>query len=95
MISNLAQGVQACYRGPRLHDTPKTKAMVTRCVDSFKKYRDILESDMIRDHRADGRDLDWMLHVNPLLKQKRLLVVFNPLSTPVEKTIRVNSTTPA
>jgi hypothetical protein len=31
-----------------------------------------------------------MLHVNPMLDQKGMLVVFNPLAEPVEKTIRVN-----
>ncbi len=47
MMSNLAMGVQACYRGPRLFDTDETKTVVKRCVDWFLKYRDILESDMI------------------------------------------------
>jgi hypothetical protein len=31
-----------------------------------------------------------MLHVNPKLKEKGLLAVFNPLDTPVTKTLRVN-----
>lgn len=90
MQSNLAMGVQAHYRGPRLFDTQRTRDMVKRQVSWFKKYRDILESDMIHGRRADGRDLDWMLHVNPNLDHKGLLVVFNPLEKPVEKTIRVN-----
>ncbi len=90
MLSNLAMGVQACYRGPRLYDTEETKAVVKRCVDWFKQYRDILESDMIHGRRADGRDLDWMLHVNPKLKHKGMLVVFNPLNKSVTKTLRVN-----
>ncbi len=90
MLSNLGMGVQACYRGPRLYDTDRTKAMVKGTVDWFKKYRDILESDMVHGRRADGQDLDWMLHVNPKLKRKGMLVVFNPLKTSVEKTIRVN-----
>ncbi len=90
MISNLAMGVQACYRGPRLFDTDRTKAMVKGNVDWFKKYRDILESDMIHGRRADGRDVDWMLHVNPDLKRKGMLVVFNPLKTPVTRTLKPN-----
>ena len=88
--SNLALGVQACYRGPRLFDTERTKAMVKSKVDWFKAHRDILESDLIHGRRADARDLDWMLHVNPKLKEKGLLAVFNPLDTPVTKTLRVN-----
>ena len=90
ITSNLALGVQACYRGPRLYDTDRTKAMVKRWVEWFKAHRDILESDVIHGRRADGRDLDWMLHVNPRLKRKGLLVVFNPLVEPREKTLRVN-----
>ena len=90
LVSNLGLGVQACYRGPRLFDTDRTKMMVKQWVDWFKKYRDILESDLIHGRRADGRDLDWMLHVNPALQHKGLLVVFNPLNQAVSKTIRVN-----
>ncbi len=90
LASNLALGVQACYRGPRLYDTDRTKTLVKTWVDWFKQYRDILESDVVHGRRADGRDLDWMLHVNPKLKHKGMLVVFNPLKEPVKKTIRVN-----
>ena len=89
LTSNLALGVQACYRGPRLYDTDRTKAMLKHWVDWFKKYRDILESDMIHGRRADGRDIDWMLHVNPTLKHKGMLVVFNPLKQEVTKTLKV------
>ena len=90
LTSNLAMGVQACYRGPRLYDTDGTKALVRQWVDWFKKYRDILESDVVHGRRADGRDLDWMLHVNPALERKGMLVVFNPLDQPATRTIRVN-----
>ncbi|MHB1037350.1 MAG: hypothetical protein ACYC35_22485 [Pirellulales bacterium] len=90
LASNLALGVQACYRGPRLYDTDRTKAMVKRWVDWFKEHRDILESDLIHGRRADARDLDWMLHANPKLKEKGLLVVFNPLGQAVTRTLRVN-----
>jgi len=88
--SNLALGVQACYRGPRLFDTDRTRAMVKAQVDWFKAHRDILESDLIHGRRADARDLDWMLHVNPRLSEKGLLVVFNPLNESRTKTLRVN-----
>ncbi len=90
LYSNLALGVQACYRGPRIFDTPATKALVKQWVDWFKKYRDILESDLIHGRRADGRDLDWMLHVNAQLKDKGMLVVFNPLPREVTKMLTIN-----
>ena len=82
--------MQACYRGPRLYDTDRTRAMVERWVSWFKAHRDILESDLIHGRRADARDVDWMLHVNPRLEEKGLLVVFNPLEQPVQKTLHVN-----
>jgi hypothetical protein len=90
LFSNLALGVQACYRGPRLYDTDRTRAMVKGWVDWYKEHRDILESDLIHGRRADGRDIDWMLHVNPRLQEKGMLVVFNPLDTPVERELDVN-----
>ena len=90
MPASAALGVQACYRGPRLFDTERTRAMVKAKVDWFKSHRDILESDLIHGRRADARDLDWMLHVNPKLKEKGMLVVFNPLDEPVTKKLRVN-----
>ena len=88
--SNLGLGVQACYRGPRLFDTDSTRDMLRAEVQWFKAHRDILESDLIHGRRADARDLDWMLHVNPRLKEKGMLVVYNPLNTPVTRTLRVN-----
>jgi hypothetical protein len=64
--------------------------MVISEVKWAKKYRDILESDLIHGRRVDGRDIDWMLHVNPALKRKGMLVVFNPLNKDVERVLRVN-----
>ena len=87
--SNLALGVQAVYRGHRLYDTEATREVVERNVAWFKAHRDILESDVIHGRRADGRDLDWMLHVNPKLDECGMLVVFNPLDREVTRTLRV------
>jgi hypothetical protein len=86
---NLGFGVQACWRGPRLYDAPETQALVERWVDWFRRHRAILESDLLHLRRADGRDLDFMLHVNPRLEERALLMVFNPLDEPRTKTIRV------
>ncbi len=89
MRSNLGLGVQAHYRGPRLFDTDETRDRVKSVVDWYKKYRDILESDLIHGRRADGRDVDWMLHVNPTLETKGMLCVYNPRLTAVTRTLRV------
>ena len=45
---------------------------------------------VIHGRRADGQQLDWMLHVNPKLETKGMLVVFNPLEIPVKQTLAVN-----
>lgn len=90
LVSNLAFGAQACYRGPQLYDTERTRDLVKQWVAWYKAHRDILESDLIHGRRADGRDIDWMLHVNPRLDTKGMLVVFNPLDEAVTRDITVN-----
>ena len=87
---NLGLGVQAHYRGPRLFDTDVTRDMVKQVVQWFKQHRDILESDLVHGRRADGRDIDWMLHANPKLETKGMLVVYNPLKERVKKKININ-----
>jgi hypothetical protein len=78
-LANLfGAGVQACYRGPRLYDAPETKAVVKKWVDFYKKYRAILDSDIIHVRRADGRQLDCIMHVNPQLDINGLVMVYNP-----------------
>ncbi len=89
MMSNLGAGVQACYRGPRLFDTPETQSMVKKSVDWFKKHRQVLEGDLIHLQRADARDLDYWLMVNPAAKEKGLLMLFNPLDEPTTKKLRI------
>jgi hypothetical protein len=64
--------------------------MVKQQVDWFKSHRAILESDIVHGRRADGRDVDWMLHVNPQLNERGMLLVYNPLDQPAERTLSVN-----
>jgi hypothetical protein len=79
-LANLfGAGVQACYRGPRLYDTDETKAVVQKWVDFYKAHRAILDSDLIHLRRADGRDWDGWLHVNPRLPECGLAMFYNPL----------------
>lgn len=90
LTSHLALGIQACYRGPRLFDTPRTRDKVKELVQWFEQHRRILESDLIHGRRADGKHLDWMLHVDPQGETKGMLVVFNPTTEPRTKTLRVD-----
>ena len=89
MANLFGAGVQACYRGPRLYDTDGTKLQVKKWVDFYKQHRPILDSDILHLRRADGRDLDYILHVNPTLKEKGLLMVYNPLPESVTKTLTI------
>lgn len=88
--SNLGMGVQAHYRGPRLFDTPETQSMLRAQVDWFKKYRDILESDFVHGRRADGRDVDWILHVNPALQTKGMLCIYNPTNQTIDRKVKID-----
>ncbi|WP_316818234.1 alpha-galactosidase [Pedobacter nyackensis] len=89
MMQYYGAGVQACYRGPRLYDTEKTKQTVIKVVNWYKKYRNILNSDVIHLRRADGRDWDGILHVNPELKEKGLMMLYNPTKEKMVRTIKV------
>jgi len=86
---NFACGVQSCYRGPRLYDTPKTRAVVKQWVDFYKKHRDILDSDMVHIRRPDGRNVDGMIHVNPKLENRGLALLFNPRNERVSAKVRL------
>ena len=89
-LANLfGAGVMACYRGPRLYDTDETKAVVKRWVNFYKKHREVLNADILHLRRADGRDLDYILHVDPAGKEKGLLMVYNPLDTAISKSLHI------
>lgn len=87
MIQNYGAGVQACYRGPRLYDTPETKEVVKEVIGWYKKYREILNSDIIHLRRPDARDWDGFLHVNPDGEEKGLAMFFNPTDQEIRRTI--------
>jgi hypothetical protein len=86
---NFGCGVQACYRGPRLYDTDATKAMVAKWVAFYKRYRAILDSDIIHVRRADGQGVDCMMHVNPEIPQRALAMVFNPTDEDIATTLNL------
>ena len=89
MVQYYGAGVQACYRGPRLYDTETTRQLVAKTINWYKKYREILNSDMIQLRRADGRDWDGLLHVNPKLKQKGFAMLYNPTKEKMTRTIKL------
>jgi hypothetical protein len=89
-LSNLfGAGVQACYRGPRIYDTDATKALVKKWIAFYKQHRQVLDADIIHLRRADGRDWDGFVHVNPQGTEKALAFFYNPLAEAIEREIRV------
>lgn len=89
MTEYYGSGVQACYRGPRLYDTENTKQAVIDVVKWYKTHRDILNSDIIHLQRASGSDWDGIMHVDPQLKEKGLIMLYNPLKEKITRSIKV------
>ena len=89
LVQYLASGCQMTIRGKRLYDTPETKVMVQKWLDWFRKYRSILTSDIIHVSRPTGRDIDCIMHVNPELKEKAIITVFNPTEQAITKEILI------
>jgi hypothetical protein len=63
--------------------------MVKSWVDFYKKHRKILDGDIIHLRRADGRDWDGLLHVDPSGTEKGLMMIYNPLNESISRKIRV------
>lgn len=89
MVQYYGAGVQACYRGPRLYDTESTRQVVANTINWYKKYREILNADIVQLRRADGRDWDGLLHVNPSLKEKGFVMLYNPTKEKITRTIKL------
>lgn len=89
MMQYYGAGIQACYRGPRLYDTDATKKVVKETINWYKKYRDILNSDIVHLRRPDGRDWDGIMHVNPALSSKGLVMLYNPLKESITRKIKL------
>ncbi len=64
--------------------------LVKKWVSFYKKHRAILDADIIHVKRADGRDIDAILNVNPAGAEKGLLMVYNPLDKAVKQNLTIN-----
>jgi hypothetical protein len=89
MVQYYGAGVQACYRGPRIFDTEATRSMVSGTLAWYRKYRGILNADIIHLRRADGRDWDGILHVDPSRPTCGLMMLYNPLDSAITRVVRV------
>ncbi|HTE30000.1 MAG TPA: hypothetical protein VK666_06485, partial [Chryseolinea sp.] len=89
MFQYYGAGVQACYRGPRLYDSDETRQTVIETIKWYKKYRDILNANIIHLRRPDARDWDGILHVSSTLPQKGMLLLYNPTKEKITRMIQV------
>ncbi len=89
MFQNYGAGVQACYRGPRLYDTEETKATVIEIICWYKKYREILNSDIIHLRKPDARDWDGIMHVSTSAKDNALAMFYNPSDNEIVREIQL------
>ena len=85
----LASGAAVSITCHRLYDGPNSQAMLKKWMDWYRRYRAIIQGDIIHLRRPDGRDLDYYLHVNPSNKEKGMLLVFNPLNEVVTRELTV------
>lgn len=89
MMQYYGAGVQACYRGPRLYDTERTKSKVKEVIGWYKTHRTVLNANFIHLRRADGRDWDGIMHVDPRGKEKALVMLYNPLKTAIRRKVNL------
>ena len=89
MMQYYGAGVQACYRGPRLYDTDSTRLAVKGVVDWYKRYRGILNADVLHLRRADGKDWDGIMHVRSDGPERAMVMLFNPLDSPIRRRIEL------
>ena len=87
LASLLGGGVTGVVRGTRLYDSPETLEVVRREVAFYKAHRAILDSALLPLRRADGRDWDGWIHVNPALPEAALAMLFNSLEEPLTRRI--------
>ena len=81
-----------CWRGPRIYEGPRSKAVVKRWIAFYNRYRQTLTSEMlIHVRRPDGQSIDAVLHANPAsgAPEKGLLFAFNPTDKAITSNVSV------
>ena len=79
--------VAPTIRGYELYDNNSTYNVVQKWVNYFKKHRSILQSSINHIRRPDNQWLDAILHVNHLIDECGLAVIFNPLTYDVNNAL--------
>ena len=84
-----ASGVGLSLKGSKLFNNNATKASIQKWSFFYKSYRDILSSSVVHIRRPNMQNIDGLLHVNPTLIDKGLLVLFNPSTSPRSEHITI------
>lgn len=58
-------------------------------ISWYKKYRNILNSDIIHLRKPDARDWDGIMHVAPAGKEKGLAMFYNPTDKEMTRDIQL------
>lgn len=58
-------------------------------ISWYKKYRNILNSDIIHLRKPDARDWDGIMHVSPTEKEKGLAMFYNPTDKEITRSIQL------
>ena len=71
-----------CWRGKRIFEGPKSKAVVSNWVSWYKRFRSSLTAEaIIHVRRPDGQSIDAVLHANSRggdQGERGILFAFNP-----------------
>lgn len=67
----------------------RTKKAVIEIISWYKKYRNILNSDIIHLRKPDARDWDGIMHVSPTEKEKGLAMFYNPTDKEITRSIQL------
>lgn len=97
VFQHVMSGVLPCFRGKRLFDDEKSKAMLKKWVAFYKKYKKVINGITVHfmppviDENNKGRtkDLDCILNVIPYGEVRGILAVFNQTDREIKKTIKV------
>lgn len=81
-------GVAACYRGERLYEGPKSRAVLQKWTSFYRSHRMVLTKPIIHLRRPDMQSWDGWLHVHPFAQiEVGLAMIFNPTSSSIDTTI--------
>ena len=84
IASLLGYGNASYFSGDNLFYGQITKAVITRWVSFYTKYRNTFSGDFIRLAAPTGKSADAVLLTNPEEECKALIIIFNPTQNNID-----------